>query len=695
MKNYKFTLAHAASTPTSLELTHSPIGWNDKTITFQRNDTYNSVMRSYGLSLKFVREAMTYIQSAYESDGLNALVTITVEYLNKADFTYDTFYSGIIDFTTYKKTRDWIECSIIDNDLLSKFKSRDEIDLQLNKLKTIDGATITDFSNDLYKTLSIEGVDIHESIFAEFINPVITLSGFLSYDEDATDGAIYEELVWDDALEQYANDSGDNENIDFNSKATISWNLTFPEGISSITMKVEVDYTPSPYTSTIVTKTISKNIGSPIGDADSLSGEVSGSIILPNAGYIGRAKLKVNKSGNVTGTVTLTSGQLLINKVTTGADTSEVQAIYPDEAFQRLLELTTGDKTFRSDIVGRTDSDNYTYAADGSLSLVSILNGNNIRGFTQLLKPFTTSFKNLFKAINSISPIGFWYSHANSRWELKDITQFYGTNKILDLGEVSELEISIDESYYHNKIIAGTTKSLKYEKINGNQNFATKSEYSNDVKRISNIYDISTEYRSDDYGIELIRSKNWVEYYTEDIDGENDNFIIYCRRDDPDDFITFQGEDDFEVVTAKIPGTQALFYDLDTRLNLDIAPKRCMIRHGSLLAADMPITQGDIIFNNSQFNFNLGLKKSTDAAIIYESDDIDISDYDALYLPEIYNFTHPVTQATMTQLLSDPHGYIELTYEGTTYKGYILEVSTEPFNRNGNWTLIKANIDRL
>lgn len=694
MKNYIFTLANSGSSPTSLELTHSPVGWNDKTITFIRNKTYHSVMRSYSLALKFIREGKDYIDAAYSSDGINALITIAVTKLDKSDYIYKAFYTGILDLSKLVQRRNDSECPIIDSDRMSKLKSRDEIELSLNTLKTLDGVIIVDFTNNLYKTLNITTVDIYQSVFVEFISPVITVS-ITNTSENATDGAIYKEIPWDDTLERHTNDSGDIENVDYSIKSTISWDLNFPTGLKRAEMRVKLYISNSPYEYIVVEKIISETFPYPMGRSGTLSGEISGSEILAvsPAGYIGKAKLSVTAvSSGVTGTVTLNSGQLLITKIITGIPKSSTESLFPDETIQRLLELTTGEKAFRSSLVGRTDSENYTYSSDGSLSLVAILNGNNIRGFSQLLKPFKTSFKDLFKALYSIQPIGFWYSEANNRWELNQITDFYKDSGVFDLGEVKDLEISVDESYYFNTVKAGYTGKLEYENINGNQNFATETKYSNSVKRVKNEYDLSTNYRSDDYGIEIIRDKNWEEYYTEDVKGENDNFMIYSYRDSGD-FTSYKGIDNFETVTAKITGTQELFHKMETRLNLDLSPKRCMLRHRVMLEIPEWKTEADINFISSQFNFDLGLKKSTDSAIIYESDPIEFA-VEPLYYPEIYNFTVKITDAIMTQLLTDPHILFSFTYLDNIYYGHILEISTEPFNRKGNCTLIRYNSNR-
>ena len=105
------------------------------------------------------------------------------------------------------------------------------------------------------------------------------------------------------------------------------------------------------------------------------------------------------------------------------------------------------------------------------------------------------------------------------------------------------------------------------------------------------------------------------------------------------------------------------------------------------------ITNNDTQYLTKQFGLELGTRKAAEGSTVVETDNITYTT-EPLYYPEIYNFNAKVEFEHILQLGSDPHGYVEFTYLGTTYKGFILEVSTEPFNRSGNWTLIKLNPNR-
>jgi len=336
-------------------------------------------------------------------------------------------------------------------------------------------------------------------------------------------------------------------------------------------------------------------------------------------------------------------------------------------------------------LLGRTDSEPRTYGSDGDFSLIAVASGLILRGFPFADQPLRTTFADFFKSLDAVANLGLWFDKGNDEFQIKAKEDFYRTDKIVTLGEVKELEISIGGDQYFNEILTGYQKEVDYESANGQQVPNVPASFANDGKRIQNTLDIRSVYRGDDYGIELARQKKYDETAGEDAPSDNDNFMIYGRRL-VSSIYTAQGYDTFTTITG--------VYSPGTRLNLDITPKRNMLRHANQLAIPLFITNGDTNFMQSQFNLALSTTKAA-ASAVAEKDDLAYSDLaEPLYYPEIYNFTAELTIDIILQLISDPHGYIEFDYLGATYSGYILEVSSEPFNRRGNWTLLKRNPNR-
>ena len=66
-------------------LYHAPKGWNDFQITYMRHEVYNSVLRNAAeVDLTFVKEGRDLLQTAYETEGVDADVSLTVTRLNRS-----------------------------------------------------------------------------------------------------------------------------------------------------------------------------------------------------------------------------------------------------------------------------------------------------------------------------------------------------------------------------------------------------------------------------------------------------------------------------------------------------------------------------------------------------------------------------------------------------------------------------------
>ena len=94
----------------------------------------------------------------------------------------------------------------------------------------------------------------------------------------------------------------------------------------------------------------------------------------------------------------------------------------------------------------------------------------------------------------------------------------------------------------------------------------------------------------------------------------------------------------------------------------NITPKRNLLRHLNQLPVPLFITNGDTIYLKTQFELDLSTQKAA-ASAVAEKDDLAYADLDEeLFYPEIYNFTAELTNSIITDLISDPHGYVEFDY---------------------------------
>lgn len=699
MQNWKYILTEGAST---LTLTHPPAGWDKKTISFIRHEFYRSVLRSLSLSLRFVKEGRDFLVSSYDTSGVNAVVSIQIQRRDPQLDTFADYYTGVIDFSKIKITRDYCEVPIIDNANLAKFMARDEIQINVNNLKTLDDESITEFTSDFEQDVTIGRLDIIQQATwnGEDIDP-----GDKQVIDDTTNlapSSSKEIFIATDSFEYDYNEIGEDAQTDevtflildntesfdvwvkFIMDIQITGTISIPVNLGvvnggiylKVRLSVEdgVDVDVINYSEVIPAETDPINIDfdeSYDNDQDELipaGKKVFLKIIYGGGPYLNE---------DVIWDLVCDKMNIDIRKTIKTWDSLDRKCLLPHELFTRLLQkVTTPVIELDAEIIGRTDSEPDTYAGDGEFSLTSLISGYMVRDFELTDKPFTTSIRDFFKSLNALTPIGLYYDQTNDKWVIKPISQFYKNTQIISLGEVADFERYVDEGYFHNTIKSGYAQKIEYENTNGLRNFNDSREYSNVLKSIKNTMDIQSTYRADDYGISYLGLDTDK---TKDNRSDTDIFWLQLKRDSG--FKT-KPSSDFEAIGGVL--------NVDYRLNVDITPRRNLNRHLSMIAVSLwKMTTKLIKYQKSQFNLAFTSKKVAESTVT-ELADVTVTTEPEFH-PEIYNFSAPVTSAQITALMTDPHGYVAFTYLGVSYKGYIIEVSTEPFNRKGNWTLIKTN----
>ncbi len=698
MKNFSYILTHSSG---NLTLVYNPTNWNNFNIIFKRSQRYHSVLRKQILDSDFPKDGKVYIDTIYQTFGIDTEIGCEIQYLNKLTGNYATLFDGVIDLSEWSALRDTTTVKINDSTLMTKFSARDDIEIPTNRLNDLDGNVMDVYT--FLNTMTVEGVDIE--LLAEYIDNlnniditssetanftdhygvVATPPGY-DFNEIGDDATMPDVVLGSASGPLYTNNTGASidvrfriqtaitGNVDVTASSPWTWQIRAFTGKGGNTEAIDISNSGSgndqifftdSYDSGFITETLA--VGETIEIYHQWEGETSGDTINPD--------------------IDIQATYIQIYQVTPAEDATQINMPLLHELGAKLLEIMTGESDpLNAPLLGRTDSEPRTYGGDGVYSLNAVASGFKLRGFSQSSRPLTTTFADYFKSIDALFNLGFWHNGTDFTIAAKE--DFYRVESIITLGEVQDLEISIAQDEYFNNIKCGYQKEVSYEEVNGQQVPNVPTEFANDGQIIQNTLDISSKYRGDDYGIELSRKAPFRSTNAEDTRYDNDNFFIIGQRDGGD-YITLQGYDNF--VADSITGV----YSPDTRLNLDITPKRNLLRHINQLSIPLFITNGDTNFMRTQFNLDLSTEKTAESAVA-ELDDLAFSDLDEpLYYPEVYNFTAQLSIANTLQLISDPHGYVEFDYLGVTYSGYILEVSSEPFNRRGNWTLIKRNPNRV
>lgn len=121
MKDLIFILSNGAS---SLTLTHSPDGWDDTLVRYERSTKYWGLFRSFTVQLKFVKEGATYLRNEFYTNGVSALVTCQIKRLNKITLEYYTAYTAEVDFATFKDEDHTVSVNLVEGGLSKLIKNK-------------------------------------------------------------------------------------------------------------------------------------------------------------------------------------------------------------------------------------------------------------------------------------------------------------------------------------------------------------------------------------------------------------------------------------------------------------------------------------------------------------------------------------------------------------------------------------------
>ena len=215
------------------------------------------------------------------------------------------------------------------------------------------------------------------------------------------------------------------------------------------------------------------------------------------------------------------------------ANDTRTFALRPLTLFTRLIEKITG----------------ATFLADSSLleeykNLV-VTSGDCLRGIVGgVIKTSLTDFYESFGRKLG-GALGVRFSDNKVIFEKRNYF-FDNTNEIADLGEVSDLEISVAKDFVFNKIKVGEP-SKKEDEGRAKQAFNATQYYTTSITRVNKELDLVSKYVSDCYTIEKVR-KDYLE--KNETDGSNDNsvFILHITGEEISNYLT--ARNDFIVVEA-------------------------------------------------------------------------------------------------------------------------------------------------
>ena len=716
MKNFKIEIkTHLDSA--FIELETEPEGMADYKNKLKRHPVYNSVFIDVSFDLKFVKDGYTRMKAAYDDKGHTATCEILIDEYNSSTNSYNNIFGGVADFSEYRETEIYASVKWESSQKLQLFRSRENNKYQLTSTTSTDGTTVPDIT-DIERDVTLPEFDFEKDAeirqFAE-----TTVYSFFPADSSTSEGTT-ETAVFED-VEIITNNIGESVaqgTVIFTSPldGTISMDGTLPlrfsvnalttmngtTNLRSLRANVKVtrtydtfveyshlfqEYATDPATTQIL---IAEELlidlsttGVAISSSDVLEYEVEITVIVDKeVGDHFEVYTQFAKFGDASDKTRIDT--LYFNFLQAQIDAFDAKGIGIHDAFARQLQLMTSETNIAnlldSELLGITTG-SFPYSSYGQWSGLMVTSGSGIINHNDI----NTSFRDLFKSLDAIEPVGLWYNKTSDIFEIKKYAEYFANTNIATLSNVSDLTKSVDKDRLFSSISGGYDNSEGSDYVNGGDEYNTNFEMSTTLKNVSKKLDVKSKLRADTIGI---NSKRLL-YETNELNTESDidtkGYLIHSKNG----FTTaWDGSDLTQCEGLAKP---------ENWFNILITPHRNMMRQviGRVNTMFPNLVNSYLRYVSSKSKNNIKTQYVGDLIgdfYMYERDFINCATVlvaNTPYLPEIYEFEAKVSLAQRQAIKANPHGYITFTFNGTTYRGFILEADLNNNNNKGVFKLLK------
>lgn len=647
-------------------LINSPAGWEDMLINRIRSDVYFSVSEKVTTKLPFPLDGKKILKTLFYNFGFEAVCGLRIEQLVNATQFYTAIFTGEINFSTFKDDDELVDVICTEGSFWEKLKANEsteyEIDIDSNnpvdincvfpkllQKQTYDIGSenvyiqsdadkyvveITSSNSEIYQESS-KGLSVPVRLFNNF--PVASPDRFFIANVPIFETKIKIDLggevkLADGILWYYVNITNFTNTYTYYSKR-ISINTVLSPQIQHFTIHDEV------------------NIGNlPAGTDLFLT------VSFPNSYRDSGSPFYIpNTSSSIQGTVEVSYLSAIADKT--------IRGLRPITILNSLL------KQMNPAIPGVLSSDHIPF----DNTFVNIIkeyiftSGDAVRGLTG--SKIKTTFKDFYNSLNNIWGVGFGYE--NNKAILREKEYFFKNTLIADVGEVANFKLEIYKTHIFNSVKVGYEEQT-YDEINGKFEANQAQQWTLPISKIPKAGDLISKYRTDVLGI-IMTSLNLDGKETTDASSDNDTFIIH-KQASP---LNGLWRENFPCTGVSDPTGW---------FNVDLSPKRNLLRSGNFINSFLHKIPGTakIIFQTATKNSDFTSRLNTETIRLTEKEDILVSSLPApLFQPDEFSCDVVVNKDFNTIINSkNPHGYIQFTWKGIIYKGFINDIGVNPANNS-------------
>jgi hypothetical protein len=682
---YRFKLYHP-SFKRAVTLQTDPMGWDAERKTIERDPTLHGVFVKYNPELKFVKEGRALITELFNTYGIEAEITLTIERKNVLTRAWDLQFEGILEMVTLKIDRNFATCKIMDVGFYQKFKNRQDVKVNLQATADQDGNAMpgfTDITVPMHsKTIRYESLLQADS--AQVFSGVTAGTWYLINDypvevsDDLKERQSYPtqlSSLQPESVSKYMYLIAEGGTYTFDITVAYTWG-------SGGSYNYQADWklvtgTPGNYTTTNIGSTYSLSLGGLITFAtQSFSQNVVLNLNKNDEVYFYGVIVLSALPGSNTFTYTPSGSEFKLVGLTVSASTNATATLIHD-VWKRVVRSCTGRaSSFKSDYYGRTEDG---YAADGAGSLRAITSGEQLRGFSIVTHPIYASAKDLFESCAAIDGVGMGLEKVNgfNRIAVEPLSYFYRNVKAMRLSFVNDIQRSVAQEYLYNEVEAGyNVWNNRGLQINNLDEVNSKRTYSLPIARVKKKLTLISPYITSGYCIEFARRSAIAK--TTDTEKDKENFVIQLRRSP-------------SLVPEKNElASQTNVIDSATSYNARLSPIQNIVRNGVRLRGGLA-NQEDLSIamsigeGNNQSVTSVGGTSYNEKAIAVASLP------KPLWKPEYYEFMAAPGSIDWAAFESQPYGFVEFSASNREYvKGWLISAKPDAESNRVQFKLLAA-----
>ncbi len=747
MASYRFTLR----TPDTTTVFGSEFvsNWQDIRTSLVKNEKYKGLFREFTSTIEFTGRIRRLLVQTIDTYGVDSEVFLTIESGNdnKDNWSFKVLSSDMrAEMKDYENMELDFLLEFTDNTLAAKIQSRDEISMNLNATKSIDGDQLPELdmlrSVFLHDRKIIFNSKFEKQIQSDFVvltqPTALTDAAFLTIPTNFfyRSGDFIQNVfpsiaslnIQDRALHSILHASTFAGKI--NLKGNVKGAFYFPppgapelqQGFFGLTGSFNWDVA------------IRVRFSEP---RDGLAGELIKTLATGSA--ISVSNTVAQYDANFDETFEIQEGDsitisMFINPI--AGDPVTFQAhIFTEEidydlifradfegtaskivllhdAFEKILQIITGQAgIFYSESMGRSE---IGYDQEGDLAWIGIANGKMIRGFpyngdeeSEITEsPLNLSFEWLFRNLSKIYNLSgeIVEIDGRQRFRIDPVNKMRSNNVITKLNLTEGVSRTPDFEKIYTSVRVGY-RDQEYEETNGlyasNGEFIWTVPFSGE----GNEMDLVSELRTDDIGVELTRRNQFKDDPFKDYRSDSDIFLFVCNEPGVPPpgasqnlwqnaeaiFKNATGEP--YLLTLRTGQTISGTYDVELAYNVEVNPRENLLRHGGEIRACI-INKVDKNLNYSKGSYNPELIYDVGSGSKKLNDDISVS---LLSLPNelidiIMIQEGELSLAQWDDILNNKGGLLHLHNKGIDIFCRAKLIDFDNNKKTANFELIRVNL---